>query len=119
MTQEELIRSFHCQWDSFPGLVRLIRRDRTVLAVNRAGEEGGARCGLRCCDQGVPGQHIGCMADRALDVSLEQYLTDRVFAGKLGDCLDPKPEDVDSFNAFIGRYREAIDVERAAVAHIR
>lgn len=67
MTQEELIRSFHCQWDSFPGLVRLIRRDRTVLAVNRAGEAGGALCGLRCCDQGLTAQHIGCMADRALD----------------------------------------------------
>ncbi|MBQ3303987.1 MAG: ATPase, partial [Clostridia bacterium] len=61
----------------------------------------------------------GYMADRALGVSLENYLTDRIFAGKVGDCLDPKPEDVDSFNAFIQRYSEAIDVERAAVAHIR
>ena len=61
----------------------------------------------------------GYMADRALGVSLENYLTDRIFAGKVGDCLDPMPEDVDSFNAFIQRYSEAIDVERAAVAHIR
>ena len=64
---EEMIRQFHALWDSVPVQVRLIRGDHTVLAVNRAGEALGARCGLRCCDGGDPGQHLGCMAQAALE----------------------------------------------------
>ncbi|MBR3274460.1 MAG: FGGY-family carbohydrate kinase [Clostridia bacterium] len=60
----------------------------------------------------------GYMADKGLNVSLEDYLNERIFAGKLGECLDPRPADVDSFNNYIRRYREAIPVERAAVEHI-
>ena len=60
----------------------------------------------------------GYMADRGLGVSLEDYLTERIFSGKLGECLEPKPADVESFNAYIKRYSEAIPVERAAVEHI-
>ncbi|MBR2799197.1 MAG: FGGY-family carbohydrate kinase [Clostridia bacterium] len=61
----------------------------------------------------------GYMADKGLNVSLEDYLTERIFAGKLGECLDPRPADVESFNNYIRRYREALPVERAAVEHIR
>ena len=60
----------------------------------------------------------GYMADKGLGVSLEDYLTERIFSGKLGECLEPKPADVESFNAYIKRYSEAIPVERAAVEHI-
>jgi sugar (pentulose or hexulose) kinase len=60
----------------------------------------------------------GYMADKGLNISLEDYLTERIFAGKLGECLDPKPADVESFNSYIRRYREALPVERAAVEHI-
>ena len=60
----------------------------------------------------------GYMADSALGVSLEDYLTQRIFSGKLGESINPKPEDVVSFNAYIERYTEAIAVERAAVEHI-
>lgn len=67
MSEEMLIDCFHALWDSFPAQVRLIRADRTVLAVNRTGEALGAACGLRCCDNGDPGQHIGCMAEAALE----------------------------------------------------
>ena len=60
----------------------------------------------------------GYMADKGLGVRLEDYLTERIFSGKLGECLEPKPADVESFNAYIKRYSEAIPVERAAVEHI-
>jgi sugar (pentulose or hexulose) kinase len=60
----------------------------------------------------------GYMADKAQGNTLEEYLTQRIFAGKVGECVDPKPEDVESFNAYIKRFCEAIPVERAAVEHI-
>jgi len=60
----------------------------------------------------------GYMADKALGDTLEDYLTQRIFAGKLGESVEPKPEDVDSFNAYIKRFSEAIPVERAAVKSI-
>ena len=60
----------------------------------------------------------GYMADSALGDSLESYLTQRIFSGKVGECLNPKQEDVDSFNAYIKRFTEALPVERAAVKHI-
>lgn len=67
MSEEMLIISFHALWDSAPFQVRLIRADHMVLAVNRAGKALGALCGVRCCDNGNPAQHVGCMAQAALE----------------------------------------------------
>ena len=33
---EEVLKAFHMMWDSFPQHARLIHKDRTVLAVNKA-----------------------------------------------------------------------------------
>ncbi len=50
---------------------------------------------------------------------LEDYLNNKVFAGKLGEKLEPNPEDVKGFNAFIQNYKAALAVERAAIENIR
>ncbi len=57
----------------------------------------------------------GYMADRRDGETLEAYLADRIFAGKLGECVAPEQADVDSFNAFIARYTAGLPIERAAV----
>ena len=61
----------------------------------------------------------GFAADRKDGDTLEGYLMDSVFAGKLGDSVSPNAKDVESFNACICRFREAFPVESAAVEHIK
>ncbi len=56
--------------------------------------------------------------DPAASLSLQDYLTDRVFADAKLDVLDPEPDDVAGFAAFIERYRAALPVQQAAVEHI-
>lgn len=46
--------------------------------------------------------------------SLEDYLTNRVFAGNVGDCVDADASDVAGFDRFVERYRRYMPVERAA-----
>ena len=47
--------------------------------------------------------------------TLEEYLSNRVFAGLLGEELKPEPADVADFDAYLRRYVAALPVERAAV----
>ena len=61
----------------------------------------------------------GYMADRKEGQSLEAYLADAIFAGKMGECVAPKPEDVTSFNDYIARYTAGLPIERAAVECIK
>ena len=61
----------------------------------------------------------GYMADRKQGDTLEEYLTGKIFAGKVGEVIAPQQKDVDSFNDYISRYVEALPIERAAVDHIR
>lgn len=58
------------------------------------------------------------MADHASGETLEQYLSDRVFAGVKGTTMQPDPADVEGFNAYIRSYQQLLEVERAAVKHI-
>ena len=57
----------------------------------------------------------GYMADKQPGETLEDYLSNRIFAGKLGETLSPRPEDVASFNAYIERFKAGFPIERAAV----
>ena len=59
------------------------------------------------------------MVDKAEGETLEGYLADRIFAGKMGLSMAPKAEDVASFNAFIERYVAGLPIERAAVECIK
>lgn len=44
---------------------------------------------------------------------------DRVFAGSLGTAVDPRPEDVDGFDAYFRRYTEGLPIEAAAVERLK
>ncbi|MBR1819989.1 MAG: FGGY-family carbohydrate kinase [Clostridia bacterium] len=61
----------------------------------------------------------GYMVDRAEGETLESYLSEKIFAGKLGETIAPDKADVDSFNAYIDRYTAGLPIERAAVESIR
>ena len=61
----------------------------------------------------------GYMADKAEGETLEDYLANRIFAGKLGETIAPKAEDVASFNDYIQRFSAGLPIERAAVECIR
>lgn len=59
------------------------------------------------------------MINKAENETLEDYLTQKVFAGKLGTKMDPDPKDVDGFNEFIKRYTKGLAIERAAVDNLK
>jgi sugar (pentulose or hexulose) kinase len=51
----------------------------------------------------------------ASDLPLDAYLRDRAFADAEFDVVEPDPEDVPGFAAYLSRYRAGLAVERAAV----
>ena len=61
----------------------------------------------------------GYMADKQEGETLEDYLANRIFAGKPCETLAPKAEDVASFNAYIQRFETAMPIERAAVESLK
>ena len=63
---EELSRNFHLFWDNFPFPVMLIRKDRTIVDLNKAGKAMGCVSGTRCVDMGKKEDHCGCLANQAL-----------------------------------------------------
>lgn len=46
--------------------------------------------------------------------SLEDYLSEKVFAGNKGSEMAPNPEDVKGFEVFVERYKKGISIELAA-----
>ena len=48
--------------------------------------------------------------------TLPDYLDKKVFAGNTGVEIAPTPEDVEGFNTYIERYKEGLEIEKAAVA---
>jgi len=46
---------------------------------------------------------------------LESFLDNKVFADQESSTLDPKPEGVAGFNAFMDSYMKGLSIERAAV----
>jgi sugar (pentulose or hexulose) kinase len=59
------------------------------------------------------------MLRKAASESLEAYLGRKVFAGKTGTTIAPDQGDVTGFNTFMGRYRQGLVIERAAVDGLR
>jgi len=53
------------------------------------------------------------------EVSLEKFLTYKVFAGKKGAVIEPDPKDVKSFRKFMERYTAGLKIERAAVDNLK
>lgn len=58
------------------------------------------------------------MINKEAGETLDQYLSNKVFAGKTGEVMEPNPSDVAGFNAFFERYTEGLAIERAAVDHL-
>jgi hypothetical protein len=58
--------NFHLFCDNFPFPVMLVHKDRTILAVNKAGDTVGYPTGIRCVDLGQKEHHKGCQANQAL-----------------------------------------------------
>lgn len=61
----------------------------------------------------------GYMVDKAEGQTLEGYLSEKIFAGKMGETVQPDAADVASFNDYIRRYRAGLPIERAAVECIK
>ena len=59
------------------------------------------------------------MLSKGSDETLDDYLTNKVFAGKMGTKIDPDPKDVEGFNEFIKRYTKGLAIERAAVDNLK
>ena len=55
------------------------------------------------------------MLNKAENEPLEDYLSNKVFAGEQGTTIAPDPADVDGFTAFMERYKKGLVIERAAV----
>ena len=55
------------------------------------------------------------MKNKAEGEALDAYLSEKVFAGKTGEEMQPKAEDVADFEQFISRYIKGLPMERAAV----
>lgn len=47
--------------------------------------------------------------------TLEDFLEQRVFADANSVCIQPDPQDADGFNLYMQRYKNALEVQRAAV----
>ena len=73
MTDEMLIESFHAFWNNYPYMVRLIRRDRIVLAVNRACADAGLEAGVLCSAIGPKEAHAGCLFNLALKEKIGKH----------------------------------------------
>ena len=54
-------------------------------------------------------------ADKMTQETLESFLDNKVFADQESSTLDPKPEGVAGFNAFMDSYMKGLFIERAAV----
>ena len=59
------------------------------------------------------------MINKENNQSLEDYLSQKVFAGKLGMKIAPDPKDVKGFEEFMMRYSNGLAVERAAVENLK
>lgn len=74
MIDQKVIEAFHMMWDSFPGPVRLIHKNRTVIAVNETALNMGMKTEVSCFSIGDPESHKGCKANEALSLNKAQIL---------------------------------------------
>lgn len=59
------------------------------------------------------------MINKAENETLDDYLTNKVFAGQSGTKIEPDAKDVEGFNEFIKRYTKGLAIERAAVDNLK
>jgi len=51
-------------------------------------------------------------------LTLEKFLTEKVFCGKTGSLIKPDPNDVENFGLFMERYIAGLEIERSAVKNM-
>ncbi|MDD7741044.1 MAG: FGGY-family carbohydrate kinase [Lachnospiraceae bacterium] len=59
------------------------------------------------------------MINKDENETLDDYLAEKVFSGNKGSKMNPDPEDVAGFEAFIERYKAGLPIERAAVENLK
>ena len=59
------------------------------------------------------------MLNKGENETLDDYLTNKVFAGQSGTKIEPDAKDVEGFNEFIKRYTKGLAIERAAVDNLK
>jgi hypothetical protein len=52
------------------------------------------------------------------EITLENFLSEKVFAGKSGAQVTPDPNDVESFRIFMERYITGLEIEKSAIKYI-
>ncbi len=73
----ETLRAFHMMWDAFPFVVMLLKKNRTIVALNRLARDLGIQPGMKCYElTGVKEPHKECLANAAL----EEGITKRTVA---------------------------------------
>ena len=55
------------------------------------------------------------MANKEEGEAFDAYLSNKVFAGQQGMVMQPDPEDVKGFDAYIENYKATLTAEAAAV----
>ena len=58
------------------------------------------------------------MAQKEDGETLDHYLSEKVFGGDEGTCIEPDEKDVEGFETFIERYKKGLDIERCAVENL-
>ena len=59
------------------------------------------------------------MVNKDADESLDDYLTNKVFAGQAGTKMEADAKDVAGFDKFIARYTKGLPIERAAIDSLK
>ena len=64
----ETLRAFHMMWDAFPFVVMLLKKNRTIVALNKLARDLGIQPGIKCYElTGVNESHTKCLANAALE----------------------------------------------------
>jgi len=74
MSDSKIIEAFHMMWGNFPAPVRLIHKNRKVLAVNEMAKDIGMEVGVPCFSFGNPESHKACKANEALCLNKGQRM---------------------------------------------
>ncbi|NQX66927.1 FGGY-family carbohydrate kinase [Paenibacillus alba] len=58
------------------------------------------------------------MIEKEENETLEDYLTTKIFAEKVGKTILPEQKDVNGFDVFMQRYKQGLAIERSAVEYL-
>lgn len=72
---ESVFEAFHLMWGNFPAEVTLVRKNREVVAVNKALQASGRiKPGMFCSREGSPDDHKNCKANKALEACRPEHI---------------------------------------------